>query len=294
HSPIVGLSLDSIVLLADGGNVWSKIQTPDEPAGSPPEKVSSVLDEDPLTQDSTPVLEVLPEQDRIKLADFQSWFEPLHAYADRIPAWEILATILARAPYLTNLATRFGGVQTIANVRKLLSIAAGMPGETAPEFSRRMREIQEIRHLEGDAPASDDETNQVTILTVHKAKGLEFPVVVVPDVHGKIRPQQEVEIDRSGLTTVKFGKVDSVYHTFNVHWRKERDQEELYRLLYVALTRAKRRLCLVVNPGGPTNVLAGDIPDWMGWNEGMPEGLTVRRASGSAVAPNAAPDETSD
>lgn len=269
RSPIVGLSLDAIVLLT-GGGVWNKIVPGESPA-----EVEALEPLGPSTPDR--VLSEIPEDDQRKLEHFRAWFEPLHAYADRVPAWELLSTVLAQTPYLSTLATRTGGVQTIANVRKLLAIAAGMPEAPATEFSRRLREIQEIRHHEGDAPASDDETNQVTILTVHKAKGLEFPVVVVPDMHGKARNAQEVEIDRSGMVTVKFGKVDSAYHTFNVLWRKDRDRDELYRILYVALTRAERRLCLVLNPGGPTVTLAGDIPDRLGWNEGIPEGVLVRR-----------------
>lgn len=258
HSPIVGLSLDSLVLLASGGGVFAKLAEFDPPWA----------------------------RDRSKIAEFLAWFSPLSEFADRLSAAELLGAILTKSPYLPTLAKRTGGVQTIANVRKLFSIAAGMPEASPSEFSRRLREIREIRHHEGDAPASEDEQNLVTILTIHKAKGLEFPVVVVPDLQGRVQAMQEVEIDRSGMLTVKFGEGLSIYHAYNTHWRKQRDIEERYRLLYVALTRARRRLCLSIHPGGSNITLAGDIPDRMGWKEGLPEGLVVKREARDSQSEN--------
>lgn len=249
HSPIVGLEMDSVVSLAGSVPVWENLAEFEAP---------------------------LPEDDaRIKL--FLSWFEPLSRYADRLPAWELLSRILAESPYLDTLAGRHGGIQVIANVRKLMSIAASMPEAGARDFSKRIREIREVRHHEGDAPAVEDQENQVTIMTIHKAKGLEFPVVIVPETLSKERPAGEVEVDRTtGMLTVKFGEGMSAYHSINVQWRKERDREELYRLLYVALTRARKRLCLVVDPSAPPAKLAGDIVEKLGWREAFPAGLTVR------------------
>jgi ATP-dependent exoDNAse (exonuclease V) beta subunit len=106
---------------------------------------------------------------------------------------------------------------------------------------------------------------------------LEFPVVIVPETLGKERPAGEVEVDRTtGMLTVKFGEGMSAYHAINTQWRKERDREELYRLLYVALTRAKQRLCLVVDPSAPPAKLAGDIAEKLGWREAFPPDIVVR------------------
>ena len=85
------------------------------------------------------------------------WFEPLSATADRLAAWEIISRLLSSTPYLENLAKRENGVQKIANVRKLLSLAVADFESSPQEFAERIRAIQTIRHKEGDAPASDQE-----------------------------------------------------------------------------------------------------------------------------------------
>jgi ATP-dependent exoDNAse (exonuclease V) beta subunit len=257
HSPIAGISMDSIVQLASARPVWPRLAE----------------------------FEPLNPEDNARLAAFMGWFEPLSAYADRISAWEALGEVLAQSPYLQTLAQRHGGLQTIANVRKLMSIAAQTPGAKAVEFANRIREIREVRHHEGDAPAIEDESNQVSIMTIHKAKGLEFPVVVVPETLSSERPAGAVEVDRySGMLTVKFGEGSSAYHALNVQARKERDREELRRLLYVACTRARRRLCLVVDPSAPPAKLAGEIIEHLGWREAFPPDVKVREARASSGA----------
>jgi hypothetical protein len=67
-----------------------------------------------------------------------------------------------------------------------------------------------------------------------------------------------------------------MFHHLNTDLRKARDREEELRLLYVAMTRAKRRLCIAVNPGGRNTTLAGLIPETLGWSEGLPESVRVR------------------
>lgn len=268
NSPVASLSMDSIVLLAQGGGVRDKLAS-----FEPPDMA-----------------------DRERLAQFRAWFEPLSRYADRLPAWELLSAVYAQSPYFATVARRPRGVQTLANVRKLLVIAAGMPGEDARSFARRLREIRELRHHEGDAPAGEDERNQVTIMTIHKAKGLEFDVVVVPETLTRERPMGELEIDkRKGMITFKVDTGGSMFHQFNAGLRKARDREEELRLLYVAMTRAKRRLCVVANPGGKNTTLGGLIPETLGWGEGIPAGVKVREAGGqSEPSAESGPDADSD
>src|SRR5690606_18391358 len=126
--------------------------------------------------------------------------------------WEVLSRVMAESNYLPALAARKGGERMLANVRKLLTLAAKQPEFGPIEFAEQIREIQRLAHKEGDAQADDEDDDTLTIMTIHKAKGLEFDTVVVPDVHRRLGGRAEsVEVDaRLGLVATKFTKEDNI------------------------------------------------------------------------------------
>jgi ATP-dependent helicase/nuclease subunit A len=272
RSPFVGLSLDALTLVA----------RPEPTDGQ--DEVSAAL---PLVDRLKGFTSPVPE-DGLKLERFLRWFEELRQYADRLPAWEAVAALLAKTDYLENLAKRQDGRRLIANVRKLLSLAAQEPDLGPPEYADRIREIQQIRHKEGDAPAEDEDVDAVTIMTVHKAKGLEFPVVVVPDTHEKLGGRSEdVEVDlwlphpdepgeRDWMVAANFMNRPSMFHNWLAFRRRERDKEEEWRVMYVALTRAKERLCISLHPGGTRPRFSDEICRLLGFKHTPPPGLVVR------------------
>ncbi len=250
RSPIVGLSLDSIVLLASQKTLV----------------------------DLLPQFQAPNAEDTDKITHFWTWWKPMTAYADRLSAWEVLSKVFTESPYLYALAQRPNASQLLANVRKLLRLAAAHPEMNAGEYAAHIREIQEIRHREGDAPAIDEDANAVTIMTIHKAKGLEFPIVVLPDMHKKMRrDMSELEIDRElGLITAKYTKKASVYHLWLSERRKDQEQEEKLRVLYVAMTRAKKKLCMVVHPDLRTTTFGGKVAEMMAFTGTPLPGTKVR------------------
>lgn len=266
RSPFVGLSLDALVLLSsskDGG----------EPKG--------------LIENVRRAEFILPSalsEDIWRVKDFLGWFEPLAGYADRLAAWELISELFAKTPYLENLAKRKEAPQRLANVRKLLSLATQSPEVGPREFAEQIREIQAIRHKEGDAPAGDQNADEVTIMTIHKSKGLEFPVVILPDTHQYMtRRPQDVEVDpRLQLITAKFGHSSSMFHEWLALERQKREEEEEWRVAYVAMTRAKERLCVMVNPSGSDH-FGGHLyrllkkPDWPPLGVRLREAPNVRR-----------------
>jgi len=251
RSPFCGLSVDSISLLA---------------------KQSPVIDS--LKSFQSPV-----KEDDDKIARFLEWFEPISHYADRLPAWEVLTELYAVSGYPEALAKRRNADQLLANIRKLLSLASQEPELGPIEYAQRIREIQNLRHREGDAPAEDDRADLITIMTIHKAKGLEFQTVIVPEMHKPLDVKREIiEIDtKRALVVPRFGKNISPYHAWISDDRKRRQTEEEERVLYVALTRAKKKLCLVVHPqtkkaGCFARVIARNV----GLDQGVPEGARLR------------------
>ena len=253
RSPFVGLSLDSIVLLAQQKPIISALR---------------------LARDTNPA----GDEDLAKVIRFLEWFEPLAQYADRRSAVEIMGEIFAKSPYWANLARRENGRQQLANVRKLLLLAAQEPEAAPREYAERIRQIQAIRHKEGDAPAGDQDDDEITIMTIHKSKGLEFPVVIVPDTHKKlIRMMKDVEIDPGlKMVTTKFGRSSSMFHEWLTSTRQDREKDEEWRVMYVALTRAKEKLCVAANPGGGGGRIADEICKLMGFKDGAPPGVIVR------------------
>ncbi|MFZ4507632.1 MAG: UvrD-helicase domain-containing protein [Fimbriimonas sp.] len=227
RSPMVGTSLDLVVLLA-------------------------AQEDDPLEflrQIPSPVAE-----DHAKVVQFLKWFEPLAACTDRMSAAEALSFVIADSPLMVELAKRSDSSQRIANVRKLLRLASRDPEVSPREFAEKVREIQSLRHDEGDAPAHEDENHCIKIMTIHKAKGLEFPITIVPctqDKFGEIRNQRLLGELKWGL--FGFPQLAKAYLDWMRGHEQVRGRQEQMRLLYVALTRSQRRLCVGLFPKNQTN-----------------------------------------
>jgi len=179
------------------------------------------------------------------------------------------------------LAERPNGRQAIANVRKLLTLAVDAPDADARTFAERIREIQRMNHPEGDAPAESAKDGEISILTIHKAKGLEWDAVVVPDLFAKVDGQRsDVELDpHSGLASCSFSGLDTLPHAFARALRLERETAEAQRLLYVALTRARSRLCVVADTRAPEGSMAKKLAVLADLDKNRPPGLTVVDAS---------------
>lgn len=254
YSPIVGLSLDSIVMLASEKPIFEALKS----------------------------FEPLIECDKRKLQHFAFWFSELSDNAERMAAWEVIAKIFEASPFLVELAKRHDGMQKIANVRKVLRLAAEEPELGPMAFAGRIRNIQEIYHREGDAPALDENANYVSLMTVHKSKGLEFPVVVLADMHQKFnrRIRDVVSDPRSGLMFTKFSQEQSIFHDWLTQQNGVLDRQEELRVLYVAMTRAKSNLCVVVQPSAVATCPAGMIAQSFGFKDPSVEnhlGIKVRK-----------------
>lgn len=220
----------------------------------------------------------LPEIDRERIAEFLSWFEPLRQTIDRMTAGEAVAALFGRTRYLQVLARRPNGRQLLANVRKLLRIACSDEEVSPREFAEQIRETQALRHDESDEPTHDEDSDAVSIMTIHRSKGLEFDVVIVPQTTrriGKLR-DEDVRFDpRIGIAAASFGAPHSRYFLWLQELRKERETAEDWRVVYVALTRARKRLCVVTRHKG-AHTVADVIAKHSGFKEGVPPGVFVR------------------
>lgn len=247
RSPIVGLSLDAVALLAAGRRVIDALGTFESPI----------------------------DDDREKLEHFLAWFEPLAAFADRLTAWELIAEVIRSSRLLATLAERPNAFETIANVRKLLALATEEPDVDPRSYADQIRSLQKLNQAsESSAPRLADE-QAVTIMTMHAAKGLEFPCVVLADLSvapwkGSRAPISDMD---SGLVATKYTGTCSELFTFLSKRDENREKAEALRVLYVAVTRAKQRLCLVVDPDADRESPSAIILDNMG---AAPPGVRLR------------------
>ncbi|OLD64493.1 MAG: hypothetical protein AUI47_05700 [Acidobacteria bacterium 13_1_40CM_2_68_5] len=168
---------------------------------------------------------------------------------------EIIRSVQRETSLLVLHASLFEGAQRVANLRKMMAKAEdlGRRGLSLEETLRALEaEFQETR-VEGESPLADETVDAVRILSAHKAKGLEFPVVIVPDVgrdpRGGGRPATEatwVRRDAAGFLAVCLpdgtGNVAWAWHAQSA---RRHQQAEEKRVLYVACTRARQRLILV-------------------------------------------------
>jgi ATP-dependent exoDNAse (exonuclease V) beta subunit len=260
RSPLVGLSLDAVAML---GRL--------EPVAE------SVLE-----------FQAATSQDQAKLDGFRSWYVPLLKVGDRLPAVEVLEQLFAVTPLLERLASQPNGTQALANVRKLLQRAAGEPEVGPLEFAEQIREIQEFRDAGIEAETSDLGRDELTIMTIHKAKGLESEVVVVAESFTKIaKKTNDVAFHRdSGLAAPKLGPVAPLLWRWAGDHHQVRETAEKQRLLYVALTRARQRLVVMASsrPGNGMEV-AHAICRGLGKPAKWAELVEVRRAGETASEP---------
>jgi len=251
HSPIIGLSLDACVRIA--------------------------ASDDPFVALAS--LEAESSDDELAIRLIKDWMIPLREFGDRMTAWELVAEILFATPYLTELARRPDKDQRLANVRKLQSIAASDLNLTGRQFATALQDVHRLQHKENDAIAYDRDDDAAIVSTVHKAKGIEFPVVVLPFLgdwktqvnYGRrteVQPATELVV-ASERELIACGRFRVLRHCKEL---QEAEREQL-RNLYVAMTRAKERLCLGVLGQPQSKSLAVTVLSALGEN---PRGVRHR------------------
>jgi ATP-dependent helicase/nuclease subunit A len=233
-SPLVGLSLDAVALLG---------------------LEARRLHRDPfwLAREPDGHLDALLPEDRGKLISFVARFEQERRAAPRFSLETLIDRAVTSTGYDRHLLSLPGGPRRMANVRKLMRMAREYEAEEGRDlrgFIDSLAERDAPHTREGEAPLEAEALDAVRLMTVHRAKGLEFPVVCLADL-GKDGRDDEgtLRISEDGSVGLRLARLEGAPLESERLARIKADQraaaeEEERRIFYVAVTRAKEHLVL--------------------------------------------------
>lgn len=278
RSPLCGVSDETLYLLSrlSGGiGDWEKVATQNsklETQHSPWDRIE------------------LPDRENLRsLALLVGRLRPLR---DRLTLAELMEEILTGTDFVSSLYATFQGEQKAANLRKLIELSRSFTGEREGGmrgFVAYLTEMVEMEPTEAEAVISAEGEDVVRLMTIHQSKGLEFPVVFIPELgaagHGDHSPVQYDDAFGVGIKLAGAGGAwePTLASRAITEIRNRKEAAELKRLLYVATTRARDYLVLSGEKGrnrsGP----------WRDWVDAFLEGegaslLKVTRGEPPACA----------
>ncbi|MDA0739558.1 MAG: UvrD-helicase domain-containing protein [Nitrospirae bacterium] len=202
----------------------------------------------------------------------------------RRPVAEALDLMFQSTPVLELTAASMDGEQAVANVRKLQEIAQALAQESGAGFRGVVNNLTQWLYdpppeaessLVDGEPDAQESAGAVRLMSIHKAKGLEFPMVILAGLHRGADPRtKSIWVDHDWLTDclgMRLGPYYSLEGVFLETKMNVRQEAEKIRLLYVAMTRAQHRL-----------VLSGGLPTTSG---ATPRGLLGMIVNGLNIDP---------
>ena len=183
-----------------------------------------------------------------------------------MPIAALVDRVLDESGYEAALLGEFLGSRKRANARKLVRLARrfdGQGGFTLADFVARLRDDLRRPPREEQAATTDEEGESVRLMSIHQSKGLEFPIVVIPDLNRDsgsnfqgvvfhpelgplVRPSRDREPDAGASEAHDASDEQGQslgWQTYGALEARE-EKDEALRLFYVAATRARDALIL--------------------------------------------------
>jgi ATP-dependent helicase/nuclease subunit A len=231
RSPFVGLSDEALVILhAHSAGLWAGLH----------ERQA-----------------LLPADQQAVAAWAAQFLDHWRAQKDRLPLGELVAGLIAASGYDAALQFEFLAERKLANLWKLTDLArtfdrAGRAG--LAEFTARLGDLVARQPREEQAATQPENADVIRIMSIHQAKGLEFPVVVVPDLSatrfGGRSAAARWDRELGCLPRLPSDADEEAPPFSTVPWllgqtcERLADYQEELRVFYVACTRAERYLIL--------------------------------------------------
>ncbi len=210
----------------------------------------------------------LSERGRERVALFVTLIDRFAGRLRRLPLRRLVAELVRAADFDLIAAGRPRALKVLRNLRQLEELLAELEGSgrlAVGEWLGYMGRLRDIAPKREEAWVPEEGGSQLRIMTIHAAKGLEFPIVILADIDREIGKQQRLGDlpslrldDPSGRAEALLGlrtrrdddeRQDAAYQWIKQE-KKRRENAEADRLLYVAMTRAQDYL-----------LFAGVLPD---------------------------------
>ncbi len=239
RSPLVGISDDGLYLLGREGrrtriSLWEAVRNDGQ--------------------------SLLRSDDARRLGQFTERLLALRARVGRPGIAGLIDEAISSSDYDLCLLALGHGRRRFANIRKMMRMASDFEALEGPDlagFVELVESMDDLSDREGSAPILAEGEDVVRIMTVHQAKGLEFPVVLLAALGSDVRTSDAADFmvaddgragvflrgsarDRYEDQDLSLGPAADVLES-----ERAKEREEDIRLLYVAMTRAEKRLILV-------------------------------------------------
>ena len=188
-----------------------------------------------------------------------AFFAQVHAFRKQVPytaIHELLETIVSVTGYRDYVLALPGGVQRRANLDMLIEKAKAYESTSYKGLFHFLRYVEQLRKYQvdyGEANTSDEMADAVRLMSIHKSKGLEFPVVIVAgmgkrfntqDIHSQMVIHQDLGIGVDAVYLKERMQAPTFLKKMIQNETRLENLGEELRVLYVALTRAKEKLIL--------------------------------------------------
>jgi len=169
--------------------------------------------------------------------------QALHRSRNRVPVATTIASLLESTRAHVGFALEHGGEQVLANIAHVVDLARRYEAEGGISFRGFIDELRQQAESgeAGEAPILEEGSDGVRLMTVHKAKGLEFPIVILTDITARLRASfasRTIDSERR-VCAIRLGgcaPADLLQHEDE---ELRRDEAEGTRVAYVAATRAR-------------------------------------------------------
>ncbi|MCL2888356.1 MAG: UvrD-helicase domain-containing protein [Elusimicrobia bacterium] len=216
-----------------------------------------------------------------RVTEFYKMLAGLASLAGRVTLGELIHKILSETLFIELTQRAYNGEQTVSNINKFAAAVAAETAQNPLSLGQFLLDLKEIRSSgrgEGESPLADEMQSAVSVMTIHKSKGLEFPIVFLADIfrletHKSNAHGYSWFHNMHGLRAGGFADANLAFLEIQSLWH---GRSEEARVLYVALTRAKEKLFISGQDEEPRKTAARHLINCGVWPEAGCEEINLK------------------